>query len=224
MSIISTGSRSPWRIQVVTSTAPSTTPGDYTITRVDAVATTITVTAAWILGGAAYAVELALSGAMLDGIAYQVAVAGIGGAVVGYRAPVQPGGTSATVSDPEASAFGIDLAWIGDSLDSRNDIPRRSGVACLKHDLPAASATQPGELIHRPDEGGGLYTATNGASSDLSRIADAQRRQWQSDRRIKSNGVTIIPTANADGTVDIRGTVTPIATGQPIDIQTGSQG
>jgi len=224
MAIIATTSRSPWRVQIVLSTVPSESAGDYTMSRGDGGSCTITVLAAWRLPGAGYSVELALSAAMVDGAPYVIAVSGAGSAEVGYRAPMQPGGESGIVSDPEAAAYGIDLAWISGALDSRNDIPRRSGIACLKHDLPAASATQPGELIHKPDEGGGLYGATNQASSDLSRLVDTNRRQWQSDPRIAQSGVAISATANTDGTVDIRGAITPIATGKSIEIQTGSQG
>lgn len=219
--ILTTTSRQPSRITVSLDAVPSTNPTNYTISRPDFGPTVIRVTVAWLIGPTT--VELALSEPMVDGVIYVVAVAGSGSAQVAYRQPAAPGAVQMPGEpDPEAEAFGVDIAWItSPALTSAGDVPQRRGAECLRSDLAAIAVTDRGELFHRPDDGAGLNSKTNGPgnASGVGAVGATVKRQWLSDDRVRR--VDLSATANALGQVTVNASVTPIVTTEQLQIRAG---
>jgi hypothetical protein len=163
-----------------------------------------------------YAVELVLSRALLSGVVYGTTTQGAGGASnIGLfawtEAPAPVAGPTAA-DDPAAEAFGVDWDWLAPALDAGGDLPVVSGPACLQRDLAAIAVTEPGELFHRPTEGGGMRAKVNGAANTdvaLGEVSRALRAQWAADPRVRA--VTVAVSADDAGAVTATGAVTPVA-------------
>lgn len=218
--IVQVRSLQPWRIAVtLDSGTPSTTAGNYTITRTDGVTTLVTAALAWLTG--TNTVDLALSEALLDGVAYTVAVVGSGSASVAYRAPSLPE-VDPQERDLNAQRLGLDVAWASSpALDSRRDVPRRVGRDCVRHDLAAVALIDPTEIFHRPQAGAGLRRYTNASSAKQSQAAAVTRSAWSRDPRVKTGSVTVTPRMDpGTGELDMVGDIVLGPTNEPLDVGT----
>lgn len=221
-SILSIRSEQPYRATIGLSAAPSTTASDYTLTRQDGGACAITCTLAWIPAGSPSVAELALSGRLLEGVVYVMAVSGSGSAEVTYRAPRSAPATGPAADDPEAEAFGVDRAWITDQLGPNGDLQRRGGLAAFKYDLGAIAATEPGELFHLPDDGAGMPSRVNGPGTpgEVAGVAASLKRQWSRDYRVKRGGVKVTPTLDpATGLLSADCAVETVAINKPVALK-----
>lgn len=202
----------PYRITLSCDSAPSTAAADYALVRHDGGACGLSVSLVWIPDGQPTIAELALSGPLLDGVVYSVAVAGAGSALVAYRTPIAQPSSAAGGSAPEATAFGFDVGWLGDRA------VRRRGLDALRYDLVAIAVTEPGELFHRPLEGAGLRSQVNGPVSPVA-LGAAVKRQWSRDSRVAPGGVSLSTSAQPDGLTLIAANVRTVALDSPVAVQ-----
>lgn len=223
--IVSCRSLQPWRILVtVDSGTPSTSPGNYTITRADGLVTDLAVSLAWNPG--ANTAELALTGPLQDGVDYVVALSGAGSAAVAYRAPEAAPEVQAANSEITQQRLGLDLAWCSSgALDARRQVPRRVGQECLKHDLAAVALTAPTEIFHRPQAGANLASFTNANSEEQARATAAVRSAWTRDPRVATGSCSVTPTMDqGTGELSMSGQVDVLATGERLDVSTSDIG
>ena len=227
MQILTVSAPSPYRIRLSANSALTTTPSDYVISRQDNGAVTITVTNVWSTG--TNAVEMSTSDALSNDFVYVVTLPNASGtpsAVLGYRTPQSITTLPAVDDDPEAEALGVDIDWLAPALDPAGDSPKIRGRACLINDLAAAALTTPGELFHKPTDGGGMRLKVNGPAipGQLSGIRASLLRQWTKDPRVRQGGVAIDVSSSSDGKVSVLGTIQPIAIEDPLTVQptTGS--
>ena len=220
--LVRVSSPQPWRLLAAFDGTPSTTASNYTVARVDGLSSTIVVTFAWRESG--NAVVLALSGPLLDGVAYTLAASGSSTTLqVGARGAAKPA-DSPTVSDLAERRWGLDLAWCsGGGLDSRGQVARRAGVECVRHDLAALCLLAPGELFHRPRAGANLRRFVNGPSTLASAVEGAIRSAWTRDPRVRSGTVALetrmdLPT----GELEVTGQVTLDASGEVLAIDSST--
>lgn len=223
MSFVQLLATSPYRIRVTLGQTVSTyTPGilvaaNWSITRVDG-AGGVPVSATFAFQLDLTSLELALSSPLLDGVRYTVAESPAGSGIVAWVAPVSQRTQQGVVDDPEAEAFGIDYDWLAPALDASGDMPTIRGRDCLSNDLVAIAKTDPGELFHRPTEGGGMLTQVNGPGNDPDAVGRALRGAWSKDRRVKSVG-PIEVTADGDGSVTASASVQPLALNEPLTVR-----
>lgn len=215
--LLSAAARSAWRVGVTFDAAwgGMATATNYQFARQDGVGTTVVANVAF--NTDTLGVDLALSEGLNVGVVYFVSAAGVSGsAAVAYLvAPPQPAG-ALPEDDPEAEAFGVDIDWLAPSLDQSGDAPEIRGRACLKNDLPAIAKTMPGELYHRPHDGGGLPSEVNGPDS-VDDIGARVRGQWLKDSRVRDAQLRV--TVDTAGGVQIAAQVTPAALDQPLPVQ-----
>jgi len=223
--IISTSSRSPWRISAVFGSMPSLVASDYSVSRDDGGGTATTVSSVWLLPGVGFAVELALSEPLLRDVVYRLAVSGGASVLVAYREQETTAANAEQQDDPEADTYGVDWDWLGE-LGPDGDLVEVKGLQCVKDDLVAIARTSPGELFTRPEEGAGLPDDVNGpggpdqALQALGRI----KRQWARDDRVKPNGIQLEATTTAEGLLMITGSVETVALPEPLLIQITPKG
>lgn len=209
--------RSPWRVALLFDGAfgGMASPATYTFARVDGVGTLITTSRAW--NTDTLAVDLALSGPLLEGVVYAVTAAGVSGSIqVSFRSPLPRVTAERPIDDPEAEAFGVDINWLADALDATGDIPTTRGRACLVADLAAIAVTQRGELVHRPDAGAGLDADVNGPGNDLGETQAAVKGEWLKDPRVRAASTPA--QISTTGDVTINGQVTPVALNTSIPV------
>lgn len=220
MIIISALSRSPWRLTVAVNGVPTTSGGDYVLTRDDGLVTPVFARRLWKVG--ANTVEIALSEALLDGIDYTLTLPhaiGTPSAKITYRqlqapnAPLDP-----PAEDVEAEAYGVDTDWLNGERSPSGDLNDVRGQACLKSDLIALAIINPGEVFHRPLVGAGLPRDVNGPSDNQS---SAQQRanvvaQWRTDDRVATASAT--STTNEQGQTTIKGNVVDAIAARAQDI------
>ena len=165
---------------------------------------------AWTREGAV--VEVALEAPLLAGERYVLAHADSARTVdVAWHPPVTPPVALplATLDgdvpdDPEAEAFGLDIDWLGGSLDARGDLPVARGLPAFKHDLAVLAVTHPGELVHRASAGLGLPSRVNGSATDatLDELAGEAAAAYLTDDRVSAAQVTF--SRDPAGTVAMR--------------------
>jgi hypothetical protein len=209
--------RSPWRVALVfdATFGGMATPATYTFARVDGVGTVIAGSRAW--NTDTLAVDLALTGPLLEGVIYSITAAGVSGSTrVAFHSPLAQVTAERPTDDPEAEAFGVDLDWLADVLDATGDIPTTRGRDCLRADLVAIALTEPGELVHRPDAGAGLDSGVNGPGDDPTESQAAVRREWLKDPRVRA--VSVPAQISTAGDITINGNVTPIALNTSIPV------
>jgi len=222
MQILSLVSPQPTRISVTTDSVPSTTPGDYVLSRPDNGPNVPVVNFAFLTG--VTTVELALSGPLQDGIAYQVTMPNAPGAptgLVGYRTPlilIQP---NTPGEDPEAEAFGVDMDWFSDTLTADGDIPQVRGKQCVINDLVAMALVAPGEIFHRPLAGAGMKLRVNGpgTATEISSMTAKLKRVWAEDGRVRQNGISLQTIADGSGQVQSRATVQLVAVDDTVAVK-----
>jgi len=185
---------SPYRIRVVLGETVATySPGilvatNWSISRVDG-AGGVPVSVTFAFATDVTSLELALSSPLLDGIQYTLSESPAGSGVAAWRAPVTQAAQQQNVfSDPEAEALGVDYDWLAAVLDATGDMPQIRGKDCLANDLMAIALTSPGELFHRPTEGGDMLSEVNAPGSDPDAVGRRLRAAWSKDRRVKSIG------------------------------------
>lgn len=219
MEILRVVSEQPWRIVAYLTGTPSTSAGDYTITRADGGYFPGVVSVAWTTPGDPGRVDLALTKPMLDGIDYQLAIAGVGATGVGRRGATPAQAGAGAVSSAEADAFGVDIDLFGE-LGADFDAALVAGLPSFKYDLAAAALIAPGELFHQPTEGGGLFQQVNGPGTDpdLGSVGAAVKRQWARDPRAVRGGVTVSASADGQGLVRVAGQVQTQALDKPVGV------
>ena len=220
LSIVQLFARSPWRVRAVFAggTPSGVLAGDFAITRKDGGPCTIAV--ASLISIDVNALELVLSEATLAGVSY---VATWSAAAFGFQfstplsqnPAVQPIG-----DDPEAEAYGVDLAWISDDPHADGDCARRRGVACLEYDLPNRAALIPGELVQDQGAGANLPQQINGSAgnADLVQIASRLEAEFKRDDRVQDAEINTSDGA-LQGDVNFNGQVLTIATGLPVQVR-----
>jgi hypothetical protein len=216
---LQTVARSRWRIAALFDAAfgGMATPGTYVLTRLDGAPTSITITRAW--NTDTPAVDLALSGALLDSVIYVLAATGVGTpARVSFIPPLSDSiAVDGEPDDPEGEAFGIDIDWLA-PLGPDGDVPQARGVASLLHDLGAVAVMSPGELFHRPDVGADMPQRVNGPNNaaELGGITARLKREWLRDDRVRA--CTVTTTATTDGSVKATGEISTPALREPVSI------
>jgi len=219
MQIIAARSAQPRRITLSTSATPSTTATDYAVERADGGYSPIGVSLAWLVG--AKSVELALSNPLLEGITYTVSIPSDVDApsfnLVYYGqadpAPIAP----ANDEDPAAEAYGVSIDWLSGGLTGGGDLVEVRGRQCLLDDLMSIAVMEPGELFHRPDDGGSLPQNVNGPATpqQLGQIRSRLKRQWAKDSRVKSvDSVDFV--VDQGGQIQMRSKITESVTGEQI--------
>lgn len=214
--ILNVVSRSPWRVTVTLDLTPSLVTTDYTITRADGANNYISVSSVFALGS--NNVELTLSGALLDGVAYIISYPSGSTASVVYRQPsYQSQVPVGAAEDPEAEAFGIDYDWFADGLTAAGDTPMVRGRQCLINDLAVIALIQKGELFHRPDAGAGVKLSVNGPMTDreVKQVVGAVTREWYKDSRVRQGGIDVRGNVDTSGRLTLTGTVLPVAIDDP---------
>jgi len=215
-SILFARSTQPWRVTLAMSSSPSTTAGDYLITRKDGVTTTVAATLVWSVAG--NTVEIALSEALLPDVVYTILLPGLNPVDFSYRAPL------AAPLQKKARTFasqrlGLDLAWASSrALDSRKQVPRRIGEDCLKHDLAALCRIAPREIFHRPLAGVGLDDYVNASDAEQGVVVAKTRAAWTKDPRVTTGSVTLSAEMDPGGELTLTGQVVPGATNEPLDV------
>jgi hypothetical protein len=165
--------------------------------------------------------ELALSGGLVPDVKYLFEYGPAGTGITAYIPPISQSSRGSSQDDPEAEALGIDVDWLAESLDASGDMPTIRGRDCLSNDLVAIAKTDPGELFHRPKEGGGMLSQVNGPGNDLDAVARALRATWSRDRRVKSVN-TIEVSHDTDGTVTASTSVQPVALSELLAVRVTS--
>lgn len=212
--IIAATSPQPARVRVALDVTPSTTPGNYTLTRQDGAYTPAVATNAWLIDS--NTIELSVSPALLAGVVYVMTVVGAAAPVnLSYMQAGAPQALPTPGDDPEAEVFGVDIAWLdAGSLTPTGDMPQRRGVPCLVHDQAAMQLTAPGEIVHRPTEGANISAYTNGPGTRarLQQMVAAAKKQSQRDPRVRAGGVTASAGVNATtGETDLVLSIKPVA-------------
>jgi len=222
--ILTVRSPQPWRLMVALDEVPSTAASAYAITRVDGVATPVAPALVWLAGE--NTAEVALSEPLLDGVLYKVAVAGIGSARVSSRAPAVPPLADPAEQAPITERLGLDLAWCSSgSLDARRQVPRRTGVECVRHDLAALCLLRPSEVFHRPRAGVGLDDFTNAPDTERKRAVANVRSAWTKDPRVATGSVSVTETMEHEtGELVMAGQVLVRASGERVDVSTADLG
>lgn len=211
-----------YRITVGQNAAPSTSTASYTLTRKDGSPCEAHPSLVWVAASNPSVAELALVEPLLEGVIYTLAVSGAGAADVAFRAAVLPSSpTPGEGGDPSAAAFGVDVPWLVDTLGPGRRLSRRTGMACLKHDLATVAVIAPGELFHLPEAGVGLPARLNapGNDTELKRLQGDLRRQWSKDRRVKRGSIQAEASADGTGLVTLSGSVESAATGESTTIR-----
>lgn len=211
MTVVNLFSRSPWRITVAFDLpSPSVAPSDYAIARKDGGATLIVVKNAWLLDP--NTVELALSAEMIGATTYRVVYqAGPANDVIS-RAMALPTPSTSLTEDPETELLGLDVDWTNPTLTASGDAPDIRGRACMESDLIGAAMIEPGELIHKPDEGAGANRSINSSATDaaVQALAARVKKQWFRDGRVNQPLTTVIATRSSSGEVTVEGDVTSV--------------
>lgn len=218
MNILSLTASSPWRITVALDGTPPTSAAAYALAPADGTASDVTVASVWLVD--ANTAELALSAPLLPRLVYDLTISGtITGQVAHFPPVVQPAEVD-PIDDPEARAYGVDLAWLSDAVDARRDIPRRRGLECVRYDLGAIVETDPGELLTYPASGAGLPSRVNGSATmnELAEVRARVRSQMQADRRVAAGGVAVTTRALASGELDVRADVKTVAVGESVQV------
>lgn len=213
--------RSDRRVRLVVDAADATlaVPSYFVVSRADGAGTVLFVAQAFATDPRAY--ELSVSAPLTPGIVYLVGHPALAQAVRFSWQPAAPQVRGqAAADDPEAEALGVDVDWWAPALAPGGDMPELRGRASLEQDLVTIAQVEPGELYHRPQDGGGLPSAVNGpnSSDELVRLATRLRRQWASDARVSAAQVSV--TADAQGATRVQATVQPVALADPLSIVT----
>jgi len=219
-SIVSARSPQPWRIEVVIPSAGSYVASSFVVERHDGVTTPITVTLAFVIGGSENRLMLALSEPLREGASYDVRlVAEPDGVAVAFRGAVTSQ-TSPVEDDINLRRWGVDLAWCSSGgLNSRGDVPRRTGVECVRHDLAALCLLSPSEVFHRPRAGANLRRFTNAPSLLQGAVAASIRSAWTKDPRVRTGSVSLDAQMDAaSGELSIQGQVVLDASGEVLNI------
>lgn len=201
MQIISAVSRQPLRITVATTGVPSIVATDYSLGRTDGGYSNASVRTAWRVG--VNTVELALSEPLTARIIYAIAMpndADHPSATLFYYQPASAAPPSLPAGeDPAAEAYGVSIDWLSGAMTGSGDLTLVKGRQCLLDDIEAIAVIEPGELYHRPDDGGGLPSDVNGPNIPQQQAAMRARlkRQWSKDERIAS-----VDSINFASTVD----------------------
>lgn len=219
MQIISAVSRQPLRITVAATGVPSTVATDYVVSKADGGYSTTAVRTAWLVG--ANTVELALSAPLTDGVVYVIAMpndADHPSATLSYYGAADPAPAALPAGeDPAAEAYGVSIDWLSGGLTGSGDLTLVKGRQCLVDDIEAIAVIEPGELFHRPDDGGGLPSDVNGPAIPQQQAAMRARlkRQWAKDQRIKSvDSIEFVPVT--DGKVQLVANLTDAVADQTL--------
>lgn len=185
MTIFSAISRQPWRITLAVNGVPPVIAGSYTVVRKDGGYSSVSVTNAWLVG--TNTAELSLSDQLAPNVVYVVSIPASSTSHDVTTGPLSPAPAPlAYGEDPEAEAYGIDANWFSGRLTGDGDIVEAKGRQCLFDDLACIASIEPGEIFHRPNDGGGLPAEVNGPSidSELGKMRANLKRQWLKDTRV----------------------------------------
>lgn len=212
--------RTPWRVRVVWDGAVASIDdaAAYTLARADGAGAGPTVRAAWLIDSVA--VELALDAPLLDGLDFTLSHISGATAPLAWQAPPSADPTTGeSPIDPEAEAFGVDLDWLG-ALEPGGDLAEVRGIAALREDLVRLAGTRPGELFHRPTEGGDLPARVNGPATPalLGAMGARVRRAFLTDDRVRAASVAL--QVATDGRVTLSADVRTVPLpDEPIDVR-----
>jgi hypothetical protein len=212
--------RTPFRIRVVFSGgSPAGQPASaFALARQDGGPNEIVVSSLFPFDVAS--LELSVSSPLLAGIIYLLTWSAQSVAF-SYTVPIaQDAQITPADDDPEAEAFGVDLAWLFSAPTADGDCPQRRGRACLEYDLPKRAVLKKGELVHLPASGGGLLDTINGPNDvgTLLELASTVEADWRGDDRLSEVQADI--STDTDGNAILGGRVTPFATGLPMEVRT----
>jgi hypothetical protein len=199
LSVVQVYARSAWRARAVFSGgSPSgVLPGDFTITRQDGGPTTAAVASVMVIDGTA--LELRLSEQLLAKIVYLLTWSATSFPFSFIRPIDLDRDIKPLGDDPDAEANGVDLAWVSGDPTPDGDLPRRSGLACVEHDLPNVAVLVPGELVQAPARGGNFNALVNSSSSDadIRRAGALLEAEFRRDDRVEDSEVDVTTTSNS---------------------------
>jgi len=224
--------QSCWSVQPRRATAvvsgegvPPTDPKKYALSRSDGGPSSITILLAFLTG--ANTVELELSAPLMTGVVYLLLVNDGGFQEAGANLLVynQPPDNFAQldIEDAEAESLGDDCNWITDQLDAGGDVPRLRGADCFLADMEAIAGLEPGDIIHRPDAGGGLNSEVNGPTTqaEQNKVFARVQRAFLRDPRNQPGGIDLeLVSDQLTGENEINATFRPVALGRALSLST----
>jgi hypothetical protein len=212
--------RTPFRVRVVFSGgSPAGQPASaFALTRQDGGPNEIVISSLFPFDTAS--LELSASSRLLAGIIYVLTWSGQA-IPFSYAAPLAQRQDAAPTrdDDPEAEAFGVDVAWLFSEPTAGGDCPQRRGRACNEYDLPRRAVLKRGELVHLPNAGGNLLDSINGPNDvgtalEQAAAVEADRRN---DERLTDVEADV--STDTEGRTLLNGRVVPFATGLPIEVR-----
>jgi hypothetical protein len=211
--------RAPWRIRAlfIGGDPSGQLPAAFTLSLLSGGAVTIRVVS--LFAADLSQLELVTSEPLVPGVGYQLTWSGVS---VPFRFDVPATDTATAVESdrPEDELFGVDLDWLFSTPTADGDCPKRRGIDCLLHDLPARARLRTGELVHAVTAGGNLPDQVNGpeAESELKQVAASLEGEFRDDDRVADVRVDVSTNVTDEGTVKYSTRVVPVATGKPVSI------
>lgn len=194
LALVQTYARSGFRVRAVFSGGnPSGQPASaFTVTRQDGGPCSITVVAVRQVDVSA--LEVVLSERALSGITYLLTWSATSSAFVFSTPAAMDLSLQDPNDDPDAEANGIDLAWASGDPGPGGDCPRRTGIDCVKYDLPNRAVLIPGELVQAADAGANIQRLVNSSSSDtdMGRAGSALDTEFRRDRRVADSRMEVV--------------------------------
>jgi hypothetical protein len=211
--------RAPWRIRALFNQGglSGQLPAAFTLSQLSGGAVTIRVVS--LFAADVSQLELVISEPLVPGSGYLLNWSGTS---VPFRfdVPVTDAVAAVESDRPDDELFGVDLDWLFSTPTADGDCPRRRGLDCLLHDLPARARLRTGELVHAVTAGGNLPNQVNGpeAESELKQVAASLEGEFRDDDRVADVRVDVSTDVTDEGAVKYTTRVVPVATGKPLSI------
>lgn len=227
MIFVSARSSQPWRITAAVDGVPPITPESYVLQRADGGYSQVAVKSAWLIG--VNTVELALSEPLAPKVIYLLALPGESGSPTTllsfYGTLAQSPKPMPMGEDPAAEAYGLDIDWLSGGFTPSTDLKTVKGPACLRADTLTIAVISPGEIFHRPDDGGDLMSFVNdvGNPKEINRMHGGLKRQWLKDPRIATVD-SMATSVDSEGKAILRAKLTDGVANQEFNVQTAVNG